>query len=81
VWGRGEVATGFWFGSLKERDRLIEQAWMEGEIKANPQEIGRGRDWNALTVDRDKWQCVLNTASVLSGSIKCWEFHDKLRNY
>jgi hypothetical protein len=54
--GRKEVHTGFWWGSLRERDNLEtpRRRW-EHNTKINIQKMGQtGRDWIYLAQDRDR---------------------------
>jgi hypothetical protein len=39
-----------------------------------------GKDWMELAQDRDGWQALAKEVMKLSGSIKCGEFLDWLRN-
>ena len=59
VWGRIEVCTGCWWGSLKEgRPR---SRW-EDNIKMDLQEVGGGRgDWMELAQDRGGWRALVGT--------------------
>jgi hypothetical protein len=65
VWGRIEVCTGCWWGSLRERGHWgrPRRRW-EDNIKMDLQEVGgrggRG-DWMELAQDRDRWQALVGT--------------------
>ena len=49
VWGRGEAYAGFWWGNLRERDRLGYRRRWEDNIKTDLQEVGCGvMDWIEL---------------------------------
>jgi hypothetical protein len=37
-------------------------------------------DWIDLAQDRDQWRALVNTEMNLSGSLKCWEVPEWLRN-
>jgi hypothetical protein len=63
VWGRIEVCTGCWWGSLRERRPLgrPRRRW-EDNIKMDLQEVGGGRgDWVELAQDRDRWWALVGT--------------------
>ena len=60
--GRKEVHTGFWWGSLRERDHLEtpRRRW-EHNTKINIQKMGQtGRDWIYLAQDRDRRRDLVN---------------------
>ena len=58
VWGRIEVCTGCWWGSLREKPR---RRWKDN-IEMDLQEVGRGRgDWMELAQDRDRWRALVGT--------------------
>jgi hypothetical protein len=60
VWGRIEVCTGCWWGSLRERGRPRHR-W-DDNIKMYLQEVGGGRgDWMELAQDRDSWRALVGT--------------------
>jgi hypothetical protein len=63
VWERGEVCTGFWWGT-PEGKRPLErprQRW-ENNIKMDLQEVGRGcGDWMEMAQDPDRWRALVNT--------------------
>jgi hypothetical protein len=56
---------------------------MEEIIKLDLQEIGwgMGMDWIRLAQDRKWCRTVVNAGKKSSGSIKCMETLDRLRNY
>ena len=63
VWGRREVCSGFWWGSLRERDHWgdPDTRW-EDNIKMDLQELGGGGgDWMELAQDRDRGRALVNT--------------------
>jgi hypothetical protein len=65
AWGRGEVFTGFWLGSLKVRDRLGRRRW-EDNIKMDLRKIGiHGANWIQLVQDRVQWRAFVNTVMNL----------------
>jgi hypothetical protein len=49
VWGKAEMQTGFWWGSLNERENL-EDPSTDGYIKMVVREDGRA--WNGLILFR-----------------------------
>jgi hypothetical protein len=50
-------------------------------IRTDRREIGwGGMDWTDLAQDRDQWTALENTVNAPSGSIKCWEILEWLRN-
>jgi hypothetical protein len=58
------VQTGFWWGDLRERDRL-EGLGVDGSIilKAVFKKYDGGiMNWIDLAEDRDRWRAVVNTA-------------------
>ena len=66
--GRGEVYIGFWWGNLRERDRL-EGPGIDGDtIKIDLQEVGCGvmsMDWIELAQGRDRWGALVNAVMIL----------------
>jgi hypothetical protein len=77
VWGRGEVCTGFWWGSLRERDH-----WGDPDVEGRI--ILRGilrkwegvcGDWMERAEDRDRWRALVSTVMNF-GFHKCGEFLD-----
>jgi hypothetical protein len=63
AWGRGEVFTGFWLGSLKVRDHWED---LGVGVKMDLREIGiNGANWIRLTQDRVQWRAFVNTAMNL----------------
>jgi hypothetical protein len=66
VWGRGEVYTGFWWGTLRERDNL-EYPGIDGRII-----LRIFRKWDVwawtrvdLARDRDGWRTFVNAVMNL----------------
>ena len=63
VWGRIEVCTGCWWGSLKERGHWGDQD-VDGRIILRwifrKLEGGRG-DWMEVAQDRDRWRALVGT--------------------
>jgi hypothetical protein len=60
------VCTGFWWGSLRERDRLGDRHRWEVNIKMDLQEVGCGSmDWIELAQDRDRWQALVSAVMNL----------------
>jgi hypothetical protein len=60
----GEMCTGFWWESLKEKDHLRDQG-IDG-IKMGLMEIGWGAvEWIHLTQDRDCWQALVKAVMNL----------------
>jgi len=77
----GQVHAGFWWGAGAERKRPLGRPRRRGNdnIKMNVQEMGQGvMGWIDLAEDRDR--CPALVGDELSGSIKCGEFLDWLRN-
>jgi hypothetical protein len=61
TWGRGEVFTGFWLGSLGRSTCM----W-EDNIKLDLRETGIDREnWIQLIQDRVQWQAFVNTVMNL----------------
>jgi hypothetical protein len=63
--GRGEAYTGFWWGNLREIDRLGDLG-VDGRIifKMDLQEVGcRGKDCIELAQDRDRWRALVNVVT------------------
>ena len=60
--GGGEAYTGFWWGNLRERDRLGDPG-VDGRIILSwifrKWEVG-GMDWIELGRDRDRWRALVN---------------------
>jgi hypothetical protein len=56
VWGRGEVCTGFWWGSLREGDHW-EDPDVDGRIilRGIFRKWRDGGDWMERAQDRDRW--------------------------
>jgi hypothetical protein len=55
VWWRGEVCTGFWWGSLKERDH-----WGDPDVDGRIILRGIFRKWEGVQ-DRDRWRALVST--------------------
>jgi hypothetical protein len=71
LWGRGEVHTGFWWGTLKEGDHLKDLG-IDGRIilkcifkKWN---WGSGMSWIGVGQERDRWLAVVNVMMNLTVS-------------
>jgi hypothetical protein len=64
--GRGEVHTGFWWGTLRERDHF-EDAGVDGRLILRWifRKWEGGRDWIDLAQDRDSWQALVNAVMNL----------------
>jgi hypothetical protein len=68
--GRGEIYTGFWWGTLRERDHLEDSGvgvriilkWIFRKW-----DVG-GMDWIELVQDRDRWQVLVNAVVKLRAS-------------
>jgi hypothetical protein len=59
---RGDAYTGFWWGTLRERDHLGGTDVDGDNIKNNLLEVGIGvMDWIELAQDRDRWRTFVNT--------------------
>jgi hypothetical protein len=60
--GKGEVCTGFWWGSLREKRPLgrPRRRW-EDNVGMDLQEVGCGcEDWIGLAQNRDKWWALVS---------------------
>ena len=65
MYGRGEVDTGFWWGSLSETHHL-EFTGIDSSLTLKwIFKKGCGMDWIDLTQDRDKWQAHVNVVMNL----------------
>jgi CRISPR/Cas system-associated protein Cas7 (RAMP superfamily) len=65
--GKGEVCTGFWWASLRERDRWGDPG-IDGRIMLGMylQEVGCGcGDWIGLAQDRDRWRALVSAVMNL----------------
>ena len=61
------MCTGFWWGSLRERDHWGDPD-VDGRIiiKMDLQEVGGGGgDWMELARDRDRWRALVSTVMNL----------------
>jgi hypothetical protein len=63
VWGRGEVCTGCWWGSLREGDH-----WGDPDVEGKIILRGVFRKWEGVegtcmerTQDRDRWRALVST--------------------
>jgi hypothetical protein len=66
VLGRGEVYTGFWWGNLKETDRLVDTE-VDGRIILR-WTFRSGMwvtDWIDLVQGRGRWRALVNTVMKL----------------
>jgi hypothetical protein len=62
VWERGEVCTGCWWGSLRERPLGRPRRRWEDNIKMDLQEVGGDcGNWMERARDRDRWRTLVNT--------------------
>ena len=53
--------TGFWWGILRERDRLEDPGLDGNNIEMDLQEVEcGGTDWIDLAQDRDRWRALVN---------------------
>jgi hypothetical protein len=66
MWGTREVHTGFWWGDLREDDRLGDTA-IDGRtvLKWIFKKWDGGMDWIELPQDRDRWRAVVNAVMNL----------------
>ena len=56
--GRGEVYAGFWWGNLRERERLGDPGM---DVMVELQLVGwGGMDWIDQVQDRDRWRTLVN---------------------
>jgi hypothetical protein len=60
--GRGQVCTGFWWGSLREGHHWGDRRKLEDNIKMDLQEVGGGcGNWMVRAQDRDSWRARVST--------------------
>jgi hypothetical protein len=60
VWERGKVYTRFWWGNLRERDRLVDPSVDRRIIlKWIFRKWDWDMDWIDLARDRDRWRAVV----------------------
>jgi uncharacterized protein YciI len=62
--GEREAHTGFWWGDLREEDRL-EDPYIDGKITLigtfkDRDGGGEAMDWIELAQDRDRWRALVN---------------------
>jgi hypothetical protein len=59
--GRGEVHTGFWWGNLRDKNRL-KNLGVDGRIilKCIFEKWVDSVEWIDLAQDRDRWRAVVN---------------------
>jgi hypothetical protein len=62
--GTGKAYTGFWWGNLRERDRLVD-AGVDGRIILRWIFKKWGMDCIELAQDRDKWRTLVNAVMNL----------------
>ena len=64
--GRGVVYTGFWWGSMREKDHL-EDPGVDGReiLRWIFREWDRVMDWNDLAQVRDRWRALVNAEMKL----------------
>jgi hypothetical protein len=73
--GKGVVYTGYWWGSLRERNHLKDRLCWEDNIKMDLQEVGcEGMDCIELAQNRDKWRALPNGAMNLRVSYNAENF-------
>jgi hypothetical protein len=63
LWGRGEVCTGFWWGSLRERDQWGDpdvdgRIILRGMLRKWKEVVG---DWMERALDRDSCRALVST--------------------
>ena len=63
MWGRGEVFAGFWWGNLRECDRMGDPG-LDGKIILKWKWDG-SVDWIDLALDRDRWRAFVNAVMSL----------------
>ena len=76
---RDRNAQGVWWVNTKERDSL-EDLSVYGQYQNGCDGTRDSVDWIYLAQYRDKLRAVVNTVTEHSGSIKCGEFLEYLRN-
>jgi hypothetical protein len=76
--GRTEMHTQFWWGKLKERQRLKNLVFYRlYNIKMDLKEMGwKGVAFIYVFQDRVKCRAVVNVVMNLLGSIKCGQYLD-----
>jgi hypothetical protein len=82
AWERGEMYTGFWWESPKEKDHLKDQG-VDGRmrVKMDLREIGWGGvEWIHLAQDRDHWRALVNAVmNLLSGATELVIIHISIK--